>query len=195
MPGISSLETTVVRDVQVSIPCVSDPIIGKLIGLAPRHPPQINRVFLSSGRMISSQRSGPREVLISEAFATARGLQPGDHLFALINGKRERLLVAGIALSPEFIFAGFSGAPDLKGYGVFWLDKKALASAYQMDGAFNHVNLRLAPGAKQDEAIAGIDHVLQPWGGIRAYGRDEQLSLLLYTADAADELTVSNLLG
>ena len=63
-------------------------------------------------------------------------------------GKRERLLVAGIALSPEFIFAGFSGAPDLKGYGVFWLDKKALASAYQMDGAFNHVNLRLAPGAE-----------------------------------------------
>jgi putative ABC transport system permease protein len=194
VPGIASLEATVVRDVQVSIPGVSDPIIGKLIGLDPKHPPQINRVFLRSGRMISSQSSGPREVLISEAFAIARGLQPGDHLFALINGKRERLLVAGIALSPEFIFAGFSGAPDLKGYGVFWLDKKALASAYQMDGAFNHVNLRLAPGAKQDEAIAGIDHVLQPWGGIRAYGRDEQLSYTRVESEIKEQRVLGTLL-
>jgi putative ABC transport system permease protein len=113
VPGIASLETTVVRDVQISIPGVSDPIIGKLIGLDPKRPPEINRVFLRSGRMISGHSSGPREVLISEAFAIARGLESGDHLFALINGKRERLLVAGIALSPEFIFAGFSGAPDL----------------------------------------------------------------------------------
>jgi len=194
VPGIASLETTVVRDVQVSIPGVSDPIIGKLIGLDPKHPPQINRVFLRSGRMISSQRSGPHEVLISEAFAIARGLQPGDHLFALINGKRERLLVAGIALSPEFIFAGFSGAPDLKGYGVFWLDKKVLASAYQMDGAFNHVNLRLAPGAKQVETIAGIDRVLQPLGGIRTYSRDEQLSYTRVESEIKEQRVLGTLL-
>jgi len=194
VPGIAALETTVVRDVQVSIPGVSDPIIGKLIGLDPRHSPQINRVFLRSGRMLAGQQSGPREVLVSEAFAIARGLQPGDRVVALINGKREPLLITGIALSPEFIFAGFSGAPDLKGFGVFWLDKKSLASAYQMDGAFNHVNLRLAPGAKQDEAIAGIDRVLQPWGGIRAYGRDEQLSYTRVESEIKEQRVLGTLL-
>lgn len=173
VPGIAQVETTVVRDVQVAIPGVADPVIGKLIGIDPQHPPQINRVYVRSGRMIAA-RSGKRlEVLVSEAFALARGLQPGDSLSALINGKREELVVTGIALSPEFIFAGFSGAPDLKGFGVFWLDRKSLASAYDMDGAFNHVNARVAPDANEDEAIAGIDRVLQPWGGIRAYGRDE----------------------
>lgn len=194
VPGVASLETTVVRDVQVSIPGVRDPIIGKLIGLDPKHPPQINRVFLRSGRMMSEQSSGPREVLVSEAFALARGLQPGDHLFALINGKRERLLITGIALSPEFIFAGFSGAPDLKGFGVFWLDKQSLASADQMDGAFNHVNLRLAPGARQDETIASIDRVLQAWGGVRAYGRDEQLSYTRVESEIKEQRVLGTLL-
>ena len=194
LPGIAAAESTVMRDVQISIPGVTDPIIGKLIGLDPKHPPQINRVFIRSGRMIASHGTGLREVLVSEAFANARGLQPGDHLFALINGKREKLLISGIALSPEFIFAGFSGAPDLKGFGVFWLDKKALASAYQMDGAFNHVNLRLAPDAKQDEVIAGIDRVLQPWGGIRAYGRDEQLSHTRVESEIKEQRVLGTLL-
>lgn len=176
LPGIAQVDSTVVRDVQVAIPGVADPIIGKLIGIDPHNPPQINRVFLRSGRMIAARSGRGLEVLVSEAFALARGLQPGDRLNALVNGKQESLIVTGIALSPEFIFAGFSGAPDLKGYGVFWVDRKSLASAYDMDGAFNHVNARLAPQASVDEALAGIDRVLQPWGGIRSYARDEQMS-------------------
>ncbi len=176
VPGVAQVETTVVQHVQVAIPGVSDPVIGKLIGIDPVQPPQINRVYLRSGRMIAGRSGGALEVLVSEAFALARGLQPGDRLTALVNGKRESLRVAGIALSPEFIFAGFSGAPDLKGFGVFWVDRESLASAYNMTGAFNQASVRLAPAANDAEVIAGIDQVLQPWGGLRAYGRSEQMS-------------------
>lgn len=176
LPGVAQVTTTVVHHVQVGIPGVSDPIIGKLIGLDPHDPPVINRVHVRSGRMIARYSGGALEVLVSEAFATARGLQPGDRLTALVNGKRENLRVVGIALSPEFIFAGFSGAPDLKGFGVFWVDREGLASAYDMSGAFNHVSLRLAPGASEAQVIADVDQVLQPWGSLRAYGRDEHMS-------------------
>lgn len=176
LPGIAQVDTTVVQHVQVALPGVPDPIIGKLIGIDPQNPPQINRIHVRSGRMIGRRAGGKLEVLVSEAFATARGLRPGDRMSALVNGKREELQVAGIALSPEFIFAGFSGAPDLKGFAVLWVDRESLAAAYDMEGAFNHVNLRLAPQAGEAAAIAGIDRVLQPWGGQRAYGRDEQMS-------------------
>ncbi len=176
LPGVAQVDVTVVRDVQVSVPNVADPIIGKMIGLDPRHPPEINRVFVRSGRLPEAHRGGRIEAMVSEAFATARGLLPGDHVVALLNGKREELQIVGIALSPEFIFAGFSGAPDLKGFGVFWVDREALASAFQMQGAFNHVNLRLAPQASVEATLDAIDRVLQPWGGLRAYGRDEQMS-------------------
>lgn len=176
LPGVAQVDTTVVQHVQVALPGVSDPIIGKLIGIDPARLPPINQIHLRSGRMIERRAGGRLEVLVSEAFAVARGLRPGDQLIALVNGKREQLQVAGIALSPEFIFAGFSGAPDLRGFAVLWVDREALAAAYDMDGAFNHVNIRLAPQAGATAVIAGIDRVLQPWGGQRAYGRDEQMS-------------------
>jgi putative ABC transport system permease protein len=47
--------------------------------------------------------------------------------------------VAGTALSPEYIFAGLWGMPDQRGFGVFWVDREALAAAYDMEGAFNRV--------------------------------------------------------
>jgi putative ABC transport system permease protein len=46
-------------------------------------------------------------------------------------------VVAGTALSPEFIFAGLWGMPDTRGYGIFWLDRDTLEAAYDMKGAFN----------------------------------------------------------
>ncbi len=176
LPGIAQVDATVVQHVQLALPGVPDPIIGKLIGIDPNNPPQLNRIHVRSGRMIARRAGGKLEVLVSEAFATARGLRPGDAMSALINGKREQLWVAGIALSPEFIFAGFSGAPDLKGFAVLWVDREALAAAYDMAGAFNHVNIRLAPQASEAAVIAGLDRVLQAWGGQRAYGRADQMS-------------------
>ena len=43
------------------------------------------------------------EALVDEGFATARHLQPGDHVAVLLNGKRTRLDIVGIGLSPEYI--------------------------------------------------------------------------------------------
>ena len=48
-------------------------------------------------------------------------------------------MIAGVALSPEYIFAGLCGMPDQRGFGIFWVDAEALAAAYDMEGAFNRV--------------------------------------------------------
>jgi putative ABC transport system permease protein len=70
--------------------------------------------------------------------------------------------VAGIALSPEFIFAGLWGMPDQRGFGVFWVDHEALAAAYDMQGAFNRVALKLAPGADERAVIAACRRCWRP---------------------------------
>lgn len=176
LPGAAHVETSVAQLVQIDIPNVSDPIIGRLVGIDPLAPPQLNRIFLREGRMPSAQGGQTLEVLVSEAFALARGLKPGDRLHALINGKREALQIVGIALSPEYVFAGAGGSPDLRGFGVFWLERKALAAAYNMEGAFNQVAVRLAPGASEGRVIDGLDQLLAPFGGVSAHGRDEQMS-------------------
>ena len=45
-----------------------------------------------------------------------------------------------------------------------------------MEGAFNRVALKLAPGASQSSVIDAVSRRLAPLGGLPAHGRDEQAS-------------------
>jgi putative ABC transport system permease protein len=197
--GVADVQTTVEQIVRVEIAGLPDPIIGHLIGLDRRHPPRMNRVSVASGRAFGS--SGPAlrsdselEALVSEGFAQAHGLKPGARLQALVNGKRRTLVVTGTALSPEFIFAGLFGMPDIRGYGIFWVDAQALAAAYDMVGAFNRVAVKVAPGASQEAAAAGLARLLAPYGGREVHGRDEQPSHAMLDAEIKEQKVLGTVL-
>ena len=123
VPGVADVQTTVEAAVRVSIPGQPDPIIGQLIGLDRRRPPRMNLVSVSAGQTLAAageaQADGSLRALVNEGFAQARGLKAGDAVDALVNGKQRRLRIVGTALSPEYIFAGLWGMPDLRGFGVF----------------------------------------------------------------------------
>ncbi len=180
IPGVADVQTTLEHMVRIELPGVPDPIIGHLIGIDRRVPPRMNRIVVSSGRALDGD-GGQRgqdaiEVLVSEGFAQAHGLKPGSRLQALINGRQRSLVVAGTALSPEYIFAGLWGMPDLRGFGVFWLDRDTLAAAYDMQGAFNRVAVKLAPGADEAAVRDALAQQLSRYGGREAQGRAEQSS-------------------
>lgn len=179
LPGVADVQTTVEHTVRVDVAGTEDPILGHLVGLDPVHPPRLNRVSLRSGRMPaagSAPAGGAVEALVSEGFARARGLAPGDEVQALVNGKRRPLRIVGIALSPEYVFAGFGGMPDMRGFGVFWVDRAFLASAYDMRGAFNRIAIQRAPGAAEDAVVAAVERVIARYGGREAHGRASQPS-------------------
>jgi putative ABC transport system permease protein len=175
IPGVADAEATVSFDVTLDVPGVAEPVIGRLIGLPDDGAPRLDQLVIRRGR--APGRSASDEVVVSEGFSATRHLEPGGHVVALINGKRQTLSVVGVGLSPEYIFATRGGAfPDERNFGVLWTARQGLASAYDMEGAFNHVAVRLAPGASQRAVIDALDRLLEPYGGTRAYGRDEQLS-------------------
>src|SRR5512133_63928 len=192
--GAAHVETSLTELVPVTIPNVADPIVGRLIALDARAPQRLNKVHLRSGRMIEAHRSGAIEALVSEGFAVGRQLKPGDRIGALINGRREVLLIVGIALSPEYIFAGMAGSTDQRGFGVFWVDRQALAAAYNMEGAFNQVAVRLGPGATEGPVIDQLDRLLTPYGGISAHGRDQQMSHMMLNSEIQEQRVLGTVL-
>jgi putative ABC transport system permease protein len=194
IPGAAHVETSLAQMVPITIPQVADPIVGRLIGLDPHAPQRLNKVHLRSGRMVEPHHAGALEALVSEGFAAARQLKPGDRLGALVNGKREELLIVGIALSPEYIFAGMGGSPDQRGFGVFWVDRQALAGAYNMQGAFNQVAVRLRPGATEGPVIDQLDRLLKPYGGVSAHGRDLQMSHLILNSEIKEQRVLGTVL-
>ena len=176
LSGIGQLETRLVKEVTIDLPGVGVPISGRLISLPERGELRLNRLYLRQGRM--PEPNAPDEVLASEAFAKANGLRPGDRLSAILNGKFQDLRIVGIALSPEYIFATKSGdpLPDDKRFGIFWMGHEAMAKAFDLDGAFNDVVATMAPGAEEAAVLAGLDRLLEPYGGLVAYGRYHQPS-------------------
>jgi putative ABC transport system permease protein len=186
IPGVVEAETRVVRDAQLSIPEVVPPMIARLIGQDFERPGGMNRLTLKSGRWPTPGAAG--EVVVNQRFLEARRLGLGDRLGVLLNGKLERVTLVGTALSPEYIFATRGGAmPDDEWFAVLWMDARALAAAFNMEGAFNSVVLRIEKNASVPSITDAVDSILEPYGGFGALGRDEQISHKIITQEISQQ--------
>ncbi|MFQ5954967.1 MAG: FtsX-like permease family protein, partial [Kiloniellales bacterium] len=176
IPGVKRVETRIVKDVTLDVAGMAEPATGRLVSLPAHWRPGLNDVTVRRGRYLAPTR--PDEVLVGEAFAEAHGLGPGDTLEATINGRKRRLSIVGVALSPEYVYSIGPGVivPDDRRFGVLWMAREALAAAFDLDGAFNDVSLSLMRAASTPEVLARLDGLLEPYGGIGAYDRSDQLS-------------------
>jgi putative ABC transport system permease protein len=185
IPGVAEAETTIAYDVLLDLPGVLEPMIGRMIALPEHGLPAMNRLTLMAGCWIDVPESN--QVLVNETFAAKRGLKPGSKLSALLNGKRETLEVVGIVLSPEYVFAAAHAGGDDSNFGVFWIGRKRLAAAFNMEGAFNRVALRLARDASERAVIDALDRLLEQYGSIGAHGRAEQPSHQAVTQEIGEQ--------
>ncbi len=184
LPGVTAVEPRIVVDVLVDVPGLPEPATGRLISIPRSRRPALNRLHLRRGRWLA----GRDEVMVSEAFARANGLQIGDTLGAVIHGRWQRLRIVGLALSPEYIYEirGVGDIfPDNRRFGVMWIGEDQLAAAFDLEGAFNDVTLTLARGASEPATLARLDRLLARWGGVGAYGRADHISHRFVT----DEIT------
>ena len=193
IPGVAAVQTRVVMDVTLDVPGLDEPATGRLISIPERRTPMLNGVFLREGRYIEPGQRG--EALISEAFASANRLSTGDSIDAVMNGKWERLRIVGIALSPEYIYEIRPSEvfPDNRRFGVLWMSRDVLGPAFNMKDAFNDAAISLTHGADEREVIARVDQLLDRYGSLGAYGRQDQISFR-FLADELGELRVYGLM-
>ncbi|WP_279338570.1 ABC transporter permease [Hydrogenophaga taeniospiralis] len=193
LDGVAEVKLDVVFDAQIGLPGVAPPVTGRFIGLdlARAHAGRqgLNALTLKRGRW--PERDGALEALVSDRFAVARSLNPGDTVHAILNGKRERVHLVGTVASPEYVFASQGGAPDDQSFGIWWIDAERMTQAFDMQGAFNQVALRLDAGMAEAPVLAEVDRLLEPYGAIGAVGRDKQLSAKI----VEDELAQLKVMG
>ncbi len=176
IPGVADAELRVSANVTLDMEGLAEPAVGRLVSIPTRQRATLNDIFIRLGSYPDAARRN--EILVNEGFALAHGLEPGDTISAVINGRRRLLEISGIALSPEFLYTLRPGAfmPDDERYGIIWMNRQELAAAFDMEGAFNDVALRLMAGASEEDAIAHLDRLLERYGGLGAVPRRLQLS-------------------
>ncbi|MFO0584092.1 MAG: FtsX-like permease family protein [Anaeromyxobacter sp.] len=170
LPGVAEVETRIVADGRVDH--AGGTARARLVSLGPDGG-RLNRLHVRRGRL-----PGPGEAAVSEGFAVAAGVEPGDRLTVTVNGRREPVVVSGVALSAEHVYAMAPGSlfPDDRGYGVLWLPRPALAAALDLEGAFDALSVRLSPGASREDAVDAIDRVLGEFGTLGAEPRERLVS-------------------
>lgn len=188
LAGVSAVEARVSGIGLLDLPGRSEPVSAQLVSLPEGRAPRVNAIVLRQGRLPAANRDN--EVVVSEAFAAANNLEPGHTMAALVYGRRREVTITGIASSPEFVFAVAPGAmlPEAERFGVLWMNREALGRAFDLDGAFNDLVLRLTPGANERLVVREIDRLLERHGGRGAYGRDRMLSAR-YMSDELESLS------
>ena len=176
LPGVTTVETRVTGSALVDLAGQALPAQAIAVSLPDRGRPALNDVYLIQGRFPEAGR--PDEILLLDSFAAAHGLTPGATVAATMNGALREFRIVGLARSPEFLYATPPGElyPDDTRFAVIWLNRSALAAAYDMDGAFNEALLSLSRAASEDAVLDAADRLLAPFGAVGAYPLADQFS-------------------
>jgi putative ABC transport system permease protein len=176
IPGVAAVEGRVAGGALISLPGNGLPLHAQAVSLPDFGDPRLNDIYLTDGRRLNSKRS--EEVLLLQSFANAHGLRPGDSITATMKGARRSFRIVGLAQSPEFLYTTAPGefAPDDSRFAVIWMSRAALAAAYDMKGAFNEALISLGRGADEAAVLAAADRLLEPYGGLGAYGLADHFS-------------------
>jgi putative ABC transport system permease protein len=194
LDGIQAAETRVRAPALFDMPGMQEPATGEILSLPDNAEPAVNQIYLVRGRKPQPGRRD--EAIVLKSFADAHQLRIGDTVPATIYGGRENVIIVGIALSPEHVYAIAPAqlVPDNRLFGVLWMGRDALAKSVNQDGAFNEVAVRLAYGADETGVIAELDSILEPYGAPGAYGRSEQISDAFVTSELDSLRTMGNVL-
>jgi putative ABC transport system permease protein len=174
--GVAEAEVRIADAVMVPIETLREPATGLVVSIPDHGTSRLNQVHLVEGSMPEPGRSD--DALVLESFVRGHELGVGDTVPVVINGTIRPIRIAGVAMSPEHVFPAPAAGifSDEERFGVFWMRESVMAAAFDMNNAFNDVTIRLQPGASVDAVLAAVDRVLEPYGGVGAFTRKDQIS-------------------
>ena len=174
--GIYAVDPTVSGFAILDIEGRVESAVGHVLSWPEDNDPLLNVPLLRSGDYPDPTSSS--EVMVNEPFAEANGFEIGSVFHANLNGQRRALRIVGTALSPEYIYTIGPGGmmPDNEGFGIIWMPERAASAAFDMQGAFNGLAIKITQDAREEAVIDALDDVLEAYGGLGAHGRDQQTS-------------------
>ena len=180
LEGMEAVEGRVVFEVILDVPGEERPLTGRLLSTPRQHADRtLNGLCLVRGSGFSDDRR--EELILSEAFAREHGLAPGDRVGLILNRKRQSFVIAGTAISPEYVYMVRGEGdlvPDPKHFGILYVEEGYAREVLDFQDACNEVVGRVVGGADADvEAMAqDVARILHPYGVLSTTPRERQAS-------------------
>lgn len=166
IPGIADLDARIQFRATVDLPDIEEPINAVLLSLPDERSPMLNDIVMRSGSYFTGRRDD--EVIVTDSFARAHRLRPGDSLTLLVNNRRQEMRIVGTAQSAEYVYSVGPGAivPDARRFGVLFVKRTFAESAFDFRGAVNQIYGRFTSnvGPGSSDVLRRAEAVLEPFG-------------------------------
>jgi len=196
LPGVDRVEGRIVFDVILDVPGEAQPLTGRLISVPPQRLDQVlNGLCLVRGSTFSDDRD--EEVILSESFAREHGLGPGDRIGLIVNRKQESFIIAGTAISPEYVYmirGEGDFLPDPRHFGILYVKEDFARDVLDFQDACNQIVGRFVPGAAEEFVLRRIERELDPYGVYAATPRERQASHRVLTDEIVQQKNASTLI-
>ncbi|MBM3334888.1 FtsX-like permease family protein [Candidatus Sumerlaeota bacterium] len=175
--GVESARPRIVKDVNLDVAGSNEPKIGRIVSMPDRPQPVINNICLASGRYFSADALD--EVILSDRFARANKLRPGDRIRATINTRKETLRIVGTALSPEYVYTIRNTQefiPSDRGFAILFVKQTFAEMSLDMRDACNEIVGTAGDPKQLDEIFERAREILEPYGVLATIKQSDQIS-------------------
>ncbi|MFC1765295.1 ABC transporter permease [Planctomycetota bacterium] len=185
--GVSEIRDRLQFKVVVDLKGAEEPISAMVLSLPEEPEPVLNGIVMRQGSYFTHDRRN--EVIVSEKFARARGLEPGDRLHVVMNERREELIMVGTAISAEFVYLTSPGSmvDDPKNYGLFYMKRGYAEDTFGFSGACNNITGTFTPDIRaqqrEKEVLQALADRLDPYGVFVTIPRADQFSHMTLSAE------------
>ena len=185
MDGVAVAEGRFVADIAMRQPDDRDTTLSaRVISVPDDETPDINRVIVREGEYLEA--ADGRQALVDRLFTEYYGLQPGDSVSLVYQGKDRDFEISGAITHPEYIWKSKGGAELITSPGDFaivMVRRNAIDDMLGVEGLINEITVRFRPGADTVAAKAEIDTYLDRYGSHQLIEKEDQLSYATLKSD------------
>lgn len=175
--GVRQVTGRLKRDVQVYDPGREESVYLRLVSLDLEEQERLNNLMLLEGEPLVDRRM---RVWIDRQFFDANNLELNQTLPVIVEGRVRNLEIAGFGISPEFVYPlrterDIYNDPEL--FGIAFLPQTTMWRLFPgMDHVLNNIVFSMEPGTEFNELKARLETVLDRYGVIEVYSREDQSS-------------------
>ncbi|HHX24294.1 MAG TPA: ABC transporter permease [Thermoanaerobacterales bacterium] len=191
IPGIKEIQGRLVKEVMVYAPESQENIYLRLVSVDPGIKNPINEPLLKIG---SPLEDNVLSLWIDNKFFEANNHSLNDEIEIIASGRKHKLSIAGVASSPEFVYALRTAAdmfPSPEAFGIAFLNLKSMEKLFPDETAYNDLVFTLEPGADFEKVKTDLEIKLKPYGLNSLIPRDEQISHLLLSEELKGLVSMS----
>ncbi len=178
IPGVRAVEGRLIEDVVIEIPGRSTKkLIGRLISIPSDRRPSVNDLLITRGRYLSGRTA--REVILENSFARHHKLRPGDAIEVERAGARARFRIAGMAMSPEYLYVIRSKQdlmPFPDSFGVMFVSGDVLGPLVGKPGLISSIVATTSDPGRRPAIMQEAKRLLDAYGAEEPVAREDQPS-------------------